>query len=94
MPKSKVLLNEMRMDFNFNTWLAIQEWMKIRIRRIKDFLPEFDEEALWRVQEDKEGLTLFYDNKKYKFEKILLNLDDSDYEIVKSDITFSKVINY
>ena len=39
MPKSKVLLNEMKMDFNFNTWLAIQEWMKIRIRRIKDFLP-------------------------------------------------------
>ena len=94
MPKSKVLLNEMRMDFNFNTWLAIQEWMKIRIRRIKDFFPEFDEEELWRVQEDEEGLVLFYDNKKYKFEKILLSLDDSDYEIVKSDITFSKVINY
>ena len=94
MPKSKVLLNEMRMDFNFNTWLAIQEWMKIRIRRIKDFLPEFNEEELWRVQEDKGGLVLFYDNKKYKFEKILLSLDDSDYEIVKSDITFSKVINY
>ncbi len=31
MPKSKVLLNEMKMDFNFNTWLAIQEWMKIRL---------------------------------------------------------------
>ena len=93
MPKSKVLLNEMKMDFNFNR-LAIQEWMKIRIRRIKDFLPEFDEEALWRVQEDKEGLALFYDNKKYKFEKILLSLDDYDYEMVKSDITFTKVINY
>lgn len=94
MPKNKVLLNEMRMDFNFNTWLAIQEWMKIRIRRIKDFLPEFDEEELWRVQEDEEGLVLFYDNKKYKFEKILLSLDDSDYEIVKDDISFNKVINY
>ena len=94
MPKSKVLLNEMRMDFNFNTWLAIQEWMKIRIRRVKDFLPEFNEEELWRVQEDKEGLVLFYDNKKYKFEKILLSLDDYDYEIVKDDISFNKVINY